>query len=129
MILPSTNWNFTIEQHFDGGAPIKIKEEPEDCGIRSIQKVPSLSDLSDPENSLGKWQSQLSILLPRNINVHAMACVRCKLILNSKMKMEDRKHWLIIEKWLLLIFIWNALRYVNLEFSSLWRIFHLHNHT
>lgn len=47
-------------QNFDGGAPIMIKEEPEDCGIRSIQKVPSLSDLSDPENSLGKCSYFLS---------------------------------------------------------------------
>lgn len=45
---------FELEKHFDSGAPITIKEEPEECGVRSIQKVPSLSDLSDPENSLGK---------------------------------------------------------------------------
>ncbi|XP_037028262.1 ETS-like protein pointed isoform X2 [Bradysia coprophila] len=38
-------------QGFEGGPPILLKEEPED-GPRSMQKVPSLSDLSDPENSL-----------------------------------------------------------------------------
>lgn len=49
-------WNIKFDfQSFDGGAPIMIKEEPDDCGIRSIQKVPSLSDLSDPENSLGTY--------------------------------------------------------------------------
>ncbi|KAJ6637442.1 ETS-like protein pointed [Pseudolycoriella hygida] len=36
---------------FEGVPPILLKEEPED-GPRSMQKVPSLSDLSDPENSL-----------------------------------------------------------------------------
>lgn len=41
-------------QGFEGGPPILLKEEPED-GPRSMQKVPSLSDLSDPENSLGKF--------------------------------------------------------------------------
>lgn len=41
-------------QGFEGGPPILLKEEPEDGGLRSIQKVPSLSDLSDPEASLGK---------------------------------------------------------------------------
>lgn len=40
-------------QGFEGGPPILLKEEPED-GPRSMQKVPSLSDLSDPENSLGE---------------------------------------------------------------------------
>lgn len=41
-----------IWQGFDG-APLLLKEEPEDGGPRSIQKVPSLSDLSDPEASSG----------------------------------------------------------------------------
>lgn len=45
---------YSFHQHFDSTV-VSIKEEPEDCGIRSIQKVPSLSDLSDPENSLGKF--------------------------------------------------------------------------
>lgn len=39
---------------FEGGPPILLKEEPED-GPRSMQKVPSLSDLSDPEASLGEY--------------------------------------------------------------------------
>ncbi|KFB46296.1 ETS-like protein pointed, isoform P2/D-like protein [Anopheles sinensis] len=40
----------------DGDAgPIQLKQEPLDDGpIRNIQKVPSLSDLSDPEASLDK---------------------------------------------------------------------------
>lgn len=46
---------FVRSQCFDGGPPILLKEEPEDNGMRSIQKVPSLSDLSDPEASLGKY--------------------------------------------------------------------------
>lgn len=53
-------------QSFDGQAPILIKEEPEDGP--NMQKVPSLSDLSD-QDSLGKfiiffysnWQSPLFI--------------------------------------------------------------------
>lgn len=57
--LISISFNKISMQHFDGGAPMKIKEEPDDCGIRSIQKVPSLSDLSDPENSLGKSTNRL----------------------------------------------------------------------
>lgn len=46
-------------QGFEGGPPILLKEEPED-GPRSMQKVPSLSDLSDPENSLGKFYLTIS---------------------------------------------------------------------
>lgn len=45
-------------QCFDGGPPIQLKEEPEDGGMRSVQKVPSISDLSDPEASLGKSSIQ-----------------------------------------------------------------------
>lgn len=44
---------YQLLQGFDGGPPIQLKEEPED-GPRSMQKVPSLSDLSDPETSLGE---------------------------------------------------------------------------
>lgn len=47
-------------QHFDSNAPILIKEEPDDCGVRSIHEVPSVSDLSDPENSLGKCPPHFS---------------------------------------------------------------------
>lgn len=32
----------------------EVMEEPT-LAADSIQKVPSLSDLSDPDNSLGKW--------------------------------------------------------------------------
>lgn len=40
-------------QSFEGGPPLILKQEPED-GPRNMQKVPSLSDLSDQEASLGK---------------------------------------------------------------------------
>ncbi|XP_063703830.1 ETS-like protein pointed [Culicoides brevitarsis] len=42
--------------------PIVIKEEPEDA--QYIQKVPSLSDLSDPEASLGDVPTQMPPLTP-----------------------------------------------------------------
>lgn len=45
-----------VPQGFEGGPPILLKEEPEDAP-RSMQKVPSLSDLSDTEASLGKYHS------------------------------------------------------------------------
>lgn len=48
--------HLNILQGFDGGPPIQVKEEPED-GPRSMQKVPSISDLSDPEASLGEYPS------------------------------------------------------------------------
>nr|XP_029732505.1 uncharacterized protein LOC115268554 [Aedes albopictus] len=51
----------TIVQSHDGDGHIQLKQEPLDDlphgGIRNIQKVPSLSDLSDPEASLGKSAS------------------------------------------------------------------------
>lgn len=47
-----------------------MKEEPED-GPRSMQKVPSLSDLSDPENSLGKFDFALLIILPGQLSTCA----------------------------------------------------------
>lgn len=61
-------------QHFDSTAPILIKEEPEDCGVRSIHEVPSVSDLSDPENSLGKYiQFSYFILVRLNLFNHNMS--------------------------------------------------------
>lgn len=42
-------------QSYEGGPPILLKEEPDDDRPRSFQKVPSLSDLSDPEASLGEY--------------------------------------------------------------------------
>lgn len=48
-------------QHFDSSPAISIKEEPE------IQKVPSLSDLSDPENSSGKFFIFIQFFLFQNI--------------------------------------------------------------
>lgn len=49
------NWKIFFNlKGFEGGPPILLKEEPED-GPRNMQKVPSLSDLSDPEASLGEY--------------------------------------------------------------------------
>lgn len=49
---------FDLLQSYDGESQIQLKQEPMDEGPphhgRNIQKVPSLSDLSDPEASLGK---------------------------------------------------------------------------
>lgn len=43
-----------------GGAADGIKTEPPEAEEpRTMQKVPSLSDLSDPEASLGKYLSHL----------------------------------------------------------------------
>ncbi|KAL1385365.1 hypothetical protein pipiens_000401, partial [Culex pipiens pipiens] len=48
----------TFVQSYDGESQIQLKQEPMDEGPphhgRNIQKVPSLSDLSDPEASLGE---------------------------------------------------------------------------
>lgn len=41
-------------QSYEGGPPMLLKEEPDDDRQLSFQKVPSLSDLSDPEASLGE---------------------------------------------------------------------------
>ena len=46
-------------QGYDGEPPMLLKEEPED-GPRSIQKVPSLSDLS--EESIGELNFVIFIL-------------------------------------------------------------------
>lgn len=51
--LISASFSF---QSYEGGPPMLLKEEPDDDGQRSFQKVPSLSDLSDPEASLGEYR-------------------------------------------------------------------------
>lgn len=43
-------------QSYEGGPPMLLKEEPDDDRPRNFQKVPSLSDLSDPEASLGEYR-------------------------------------------------------------------------
>ncbi len=49
-----------------------MKEEPEDRP-RSMQKVPSLSDLSDPENSLGKFYLAFTFtIIDRKFELTAM---------------------------------------------------------
>lgn len=45
---------FIYFQSYEGGPPMLLKEEPDDDRQLSFQKVPSLSDLSDPEASLGE---------------------------------------------------------------------------
>lgn len=58
-------------QSYEGGPPMLLKEEPDDDRPRNFQKVPSLSDLSDPEASLGEYRyyfSSLSILISQQLN-------------------------------------------------------------
>lgn len=52
----------TYVKNFEGGSPLLLKEEPDD-GLRSMQKVPSLSDLSDQEGSVEN-PMQISPLTP-----------------------------------------------------------------
>ena len=53
--------------------------EPEDEACvpagKSMQKVPSLSDLSDPESSLGEYNFQIYISLELNLNTFLFAAV------------------------------------------------------
>ncbi|KAG5672813.1 hypothetical protein PVAND_002903 [Polypedilum vanderplanki] len=59
----------TYVQGYDGEAPMLLKEEPED-GPRSIQKVPSLSDLSEESIASSKRRKK------KNHENHAMFCLR-----------------------------------------------------
>lgn len=53
---------FNFFQWTEASLPIKLElEEPDDGAPRPMQKVPSLSDLSDPEASIGEFLNMLCL--------------------------------------------------------------------